>query len=263
MKLVITEPTKVKAFTTIFRQLKNIVADVNIDLNRDAMYIQGMGDSQVCLFELLIQKNWFTEYEVNKPFVMGMHCEFMFKMLGCLEDGQKITMYMKEDADKLSVDFESIGENKTIRKCFAMPLMNIDSEHLIIPEKEYQTDISIMSDEFSDLISQLSIFGEELRIKCNMETIDLTSNGDMGQMTASIEEENIVEYGIEEDVVVNVCVSLKFIEKMCGFSKISEVAYLHCSNESPIKLHYSLDDEDSTDSINYVRFFVAPRIEED
>ena len=226
------------------------------------MYIQGMGDSQVCLFELLIQKDWFTEYEVNKPFVMGMHCEFMFKMLGCLEDGQKITMYMKEDADKLSVDFESIGENKTIRKCFEMPLMNIDSEHLIIPEKEYQTDISIMSDEFSDLISQLSIFGEELRIKCNMETIDLTSKGDMGQMTASIEEENIVEYGIEEEVVVNVCVSLKFIEKMCGFSKISEVAYLHCSNEAPIKLHYSLDDEDSTDSINYVRFFVAPRIED-
>ena len=136
MKLVITEPTKVKAFATIFRQLKNIVADVNIDFNYDTVYIQGMGQSQVCLFELLIQKDWFTEYEVNKPFVMGIHCEFMFKMLGCLEDGQKITMYMKEDADKLSVDFESIGENKTIRKCFEMPLMNIDSEHLIIPETE-------------------------------------------------------------------------------------------------------------------------------
>jgi len=262
MKLVITEPTKVKAFATIFRQLKNIVADVNIDLNYDTMYIQGMGDSQVCLFELLIQKDWFTEYEVNKSFVMGLHCEFMFKMLNCLEDGQKITMYMKEDADKLSVDFESIGENKTIRKCFKMPLMNIDSDHLNIPEKEYQTDISIMSDEFSDLISQLSIFGEELRINCK-KTVDLTSKGDMGQMTASIEEENIVEYAIEEEAIVNVCVSLNLIEKMCGFSKISEVAYLHCSNGSPVKLHYSLDGEDSIDSINYVRFFIAPRIEDD
>ena len=56
MKLVITEPTKVKAFATIFRQLKNIVADVNIELNYDTVYIQGMGQSQVCLFELLIQK---------------------------------------------------------------------------------------------------------------------------------------------------------------------------------------------------------------
>jgi len=227
------------------------------------VYIQGMGQSQVCLFELLIQKDWFTEYEINKPFVMGIHCEFMFKMLNCLEDGQKITMYMKEDADKLSVDFESIGENKTIRKCFKMPLMNIDSEHLTIPEKEYEADISIMSDEFSDLINQLSIFGEELRINCNMNTVDLTSKGDMGQMTASIEEENIVEYSIEEKAVVDVCVSLTLISRMCGFSKISEVAYLHCSNGSPVKLHYSLDDEDSSDSMNYVRFFIAPRIEDD
>jgi len=30
MKLVITEPTKVKAFATIFRQLKDVVADVNL-----------------------------------------------------------------------------------------------------------------------------------------------------------------------------------------------------------------------------------------
>lgn len=263
MKLVIIEPTKVKAFATIFRQLKNIVADVNIEFNDDTVYIQGMGQSQVCLFELLIQKDWFTEYEVNKPFVMGIHCEFMFKMLDCLEDGQKITMYMKEDADKLSVDFESIGENKTIRKCFEMPLMNIDSEHLTIPEKEYEADISIMSDEFSDLINQLSIFGEELRINCDMNTVGLTSKGDMGQMTASIEEENIVEYAIEEKAVVDVCVSLTLISRMCGFSKISEVAYLHCSNGSPVKLHYSLDGEDSIDSINYVRFFIAPRIEDD
>ena len=75
--------------------MKNIVDDVNIEFNNDTVYIQGMGHSQVCLFELLIQKDWFTEYEVNKPFVMGIHCEFMFKMLDCLEDGQKITMYMK------------------------------------------------------------------------------------------------------------------------------------------------------------------------
>jgi proliferating cell nuclear antigen len=263
MKLVITEPTKVKAFATIFRQLKNIVADVNMEFSDESVYIQGMGQSQVCLFELLIQKDWFTEYEVNKPFVMGIHCEFMFKMLNCLEDGQKITMYMKEDADKLSVDFESIGENKTIRKCFKMPLMNIDSEHLTIPEVEYEADMSIMSDEFSDLISQLCIFGEELRINCNAKTVDLTSKGDMGQMTASIEEENIVEYAIEEDVAVNICVSLTLVASMCGFSKISEVAYLHCSNGAPVKLHYSLDDEDSTDSMNYVRFFIAPRIEDD
>ena len=42
MKFVITEQTKVKAFATIFKQLKNVTADVNIDFTEDTMYIQCM-----------------------------------------------------------------------------------------------------------------------------------------------------------------------------------------------------------------------------
>ena len=212
MKLVITEPKKVKAFATIFKQLKNVTADVNIDFTEDTMYIQGMDSAHACLFELLLQKEWFTEYAVNKPFAMGIHCEFMFKMIECLEDGQKITMYMKETADKLSVDFDSLEDSNTIRKSFEMPLMNIDSEHLQVPEMDYEADISILSDEFSDLISQLSIFGDDLQVNCNMETIDLTASGEMGKMTAAIKEENIVEYAIEEDTIVNLTISIKFIQ---------------------------------------------------
>jgi proliferating cell nuclear antigen len=262
MKFVITEQTKVKAFATIFKQLKNVTADVNIDFTEDTMYIQCMDSAHACLFELLLQKEWFSEYSLKKPFAMGIHCEFMFKMIDCLEDGQQITMYMKEDADKLSVDFDSIEDSNTIRKCFEMPLMNIDTDHLDIPETEYEADISMLSDEFADLISQLNIFGDELHVNCNMETIALTSNGEMGKMTAAIKEENIVEYAIEEDSTVNLTISIKFIQTMCGFSKISDVAYLHCSNNKPVKLHYSLDDEDSGDSTNYVRFFIAPKLDD-
>ena len=262
MKLVITEPKKVKVFATIFRQLKDVVMDVNIDMREETMYIQGMDSAQVCLFELLLQEDWFEEYKVDKPFTMGINCEAMFRIIGCLVDGQKITMYMEETADRLSIDFNSVGDKKTIKKSFEMHLLTIDSEYLDIPEKDYEADFAIMSDQFSELINQLSIFGDDLRINCNMETIDLSSKGDLGQMTVSIEDEDIVEYAIEEETIVNLSVGLKYIRDMCGFSKISEVAYIHCSNETPIKLHYSLDDEDSTDSTNYVRFFVAPRIED-
>lgn len=263
MKLVITEPKKVKAFATIFKQLKNVAADVNIDFTEDTMYIQAMDSAQACLFELLLQKEWFQEFIVNKPFTMGIHCEFMFKMIECLEDGQKITMSLASNQDKLAINFDSIEDSNTIQKCFEMPLMNIESEPLTVPETDHEADISILSDEFSDLISQLSIFGEDLHINCNMETIDLTASGEMGKMTAAVKEENIVEYAIEEDTTVELTISLKFIQLMCGFAKISDVAYLHCSNNRPVKLHYSLDDEDSTDSTNYIRFFVAPKIDDE
>lgn len=68
MKLIITEPKKVKAFATIFKQLKNVTADVNMDFTEDTMSIQCMDSAHACLFELLLQKDWFAEFIVSKPF---------------------------------------------------------------------------------------------------------------------------------------------------------------------------------------------------
>ena len=263
--IVISDIQKVKAFANIFRFMKDIIADVNIDMTEDKMYIQGMGEAQACLVELELQKEWFQTYEVKSPFVLGIHCEYMFKMIGCLEDGQKITMYMPEDGDKLNVDFDPIDNSvqKSIQKKFTMPLIMIDNEHLHIPDTEFQSDITMSSYLFADLIHQLSIFGETLKLRCTMESIDLVTNGDMGEMNASIKKEDITEYALEEDVVVNTCLSMKFVQKICAFSKISPSIYMHCSNDSPIKFHYSLDEKNSEDSQNFIRFFVAPKMDDE
>ena len=66
MKIVINDPKKVSIFATIFRRLKDVAPDVNIDLYTDKMYIQGMDDARVCLFELLLQSDWFEEYNNMK-----------------------------------------------------------------------------------------------------------------------------------------------------------------------------------------------------
>jgi proliferating cell nuclear antigen PCNA len=261
MKIVINDPKKVSIFATIFRRLKDVAPDVNIDLYTDKMYIQGMDDARVCLFELLLQSDWFEEFDVNKQDVLGIKCEIMFKMIGCLEDGQKIVMHMKDKADKLSVDFDALsGDKKSIKKSFEVPLMMIDSEHLEIPPVEYQSDIIIKSTQFSELISQLAIFGDEISVNCNMNTIDFASKGEYGQMTASIKDEDIVEYAIEEDANVDLTCGLKFVTQVCAFEKITNNIYLHFSNERPLKLHYSLDEKSSDESQNYVRFFIAPKI---
>ena len=96
-----------------------------------------------------------------------------------------------------------------------------------------------------------------------MTSIDMVASGDIGKMNASIKEEDIIEYAIEEDVTVDTCLSVKFVQKICAFSKIAPTIYIHCSNETPIKFHYSLDDKTSDDSLDFIRFFVAPKINDD
>jgi len=261
MRIVINDPKKVSIFATIFRRLKDVAQDVNIDVYPDKMYIQGMDDARVCLFELLLQDDWFAEFDVNKQEVLGIRCEIMFKMIGCLEDGQKIIMHMKDGADNLSVDFDALSaDKKTIKKSFEVPLIDMDSEHLEIPPTEHQADIVIKSRQFSDLVTQLAIFGDEITINCNSDTIDLTSKGEYGKMTASIEDDDIIEYALEEDALIELSCGMRYITQVCAFEKISENIYFHCSDDKPVNLHYSLDEMDSSESENYVRFFIAPKI---
>ena len=48
-----------------------------------------------------------------------------------------------------------------------MPLMNMETEMLEIPDTEYTADIHMISSQFTELVNQLSIFGNELQVKCS------------------------------------------------------------------------------------------------
>ena len=56
MKFIISDTAKVKIFATIFRQLKNLVADVNINMYSDKMYIQGMGKPKLVYLNYFCKK---------------------------------------------------------------------------------------------------------------------------------------------------------------------------------------------------------------
>lgn len=273
MRIVISDPGKVNKFATIFRHLKDLVPDVNLELYDTYMYMQGMGSSHASLVELQLNKDWFEVYDVDQteghPEILGIHCEILFRTISCLEEGQKITICMNPGDDRLAIDFTGSTEGKrSIKKSFKMPLINIETESVLVPEKEYEADIAIAPGQFSQLINQLSIFGEDLRINCNMETIDLISKGDHGKMTASIEDEDIVEYAIEEDTEVNLYCSLRQIQHMCSYAKISDILFINVSRGSPLKVLYPLDGGENPDADSgiegrsFLRFFLAPKIEQ-
>ena len=142
-----------------------------------------------------------------------------------------------------------------------MPLVDIDSAVLEIPETDYSADIEIISNEFRELISQLSIFGSEITFNC-CDEIKITGTGEYGVMNALISENDITMYQIEEDTELNLTFSGKYLQEMCSFSKVNSSINLHFSNDTPMKMQYNIDEEDEEESLNYIRFFLAPKIQD-
>ena len=260
MKVVLNEKDKVSKFACIFKHLKQFSSDINMYFSENGLYTQGMDGAHVCLFELSLRSDWFSSFDVEKNTTIGVNCELIFKVLNCLEEFQSIEISYNE-GDKLNIKLTPNEGVRGIVKEFEMPLVDIDSELLEIPDTDYSADIEISSNEFRELINQISIFGTDITFNCH-DDIKIKGTGEYGAMNAIISEDDISMYQIEEDTELNLSFAGKYLQEMCAFSRVSSSINLHFSNDTPMKMQYSIDGEDEEKCFNYVRFFLAPKVED-
>lgn len=270
MNISLTESTKVNQFASIMKNLKNFSQDVEFVVSEDGVYTQGMDGSHCCLFEMILKSNWFDKFETDKRYVLGLNCELLAKVLNCLEQSQKIMMQYTEDRDDLFISLSPNDGESSIVKVFHLPLIDIESNLLEIPETEYSADIAMSSDDFGKLVNQLSIFGKDIRFELS-DSIKVTGKGDDGTMSAIIKEDDIFMYAAEEDMELSLEYAGGFIVMMTAFSKLNKKIQIHFSEEMPMKIQYGLDnfmddDEDEDEECkdkNFIRFFLAPKVHDD
>ena len=259
MKIVIKEKEKFNVFSNIFRYLPLFMDMVNIHVNSEGIYLQGMDTSQVCLFELKLLEDWFTEFETEKSYVLGIHCNTFWKVIQCLEDINQIMKLEYDDGDNLKVSLES----DRINKYFDLPLIDIDSEMLVIPECEYEVDIEIHSVNITNYVNQLMIFDEDFKITCTEDNIFMKSKSESGSLSIEMNDNNIILYSIEEGKKMEQTFALTYVKNMCSFSKITKSVVINLKDETPMRFHQSLDDVDIFEnSKNYIRIYLAPKIED-
>lgn len=264
LEITINNEKKVYQFTTILQNLKSISNDLTLQCDEKGIYAQGMDSGHVCLFELNIGAEWFDKYVCTEPCSMGINCEMLFKIISCIKEGQHIDMKHNPLKPKLSIDLLGNSYDKS----FELSLIDIDTQMVELPDKEYTADIRFVSKDYAELINQLSIFGNKLKICCD-DNIILNSENEFGKVDITVKEEEIIEYMMEEDSSIESYFGIKFVNMITKFANLNKEISIHISNNFPIKFMYNLEDwkdkkeEDEESSItHFMAFYLAP-LEED
>ena len=299
MKLFLKDQDKICKFSVIFKNLQCLVDAIKIYFSEKGLYVQGMDNSTCCLFECNIPGKWFDEYSfqtgVDSPQI-SVNTAIMQKVLGTLGDKQEITMSYEGESDILLVELTKGTAN--FDKTFEIALIDLDVELLHIPQQETDVDLVIQTSKFSELISQLLIFSEILTLQFKEEAIDFKASGVEGSMSSSIDLDDVTEYAIEEGTTLSHSYSLKYLNMMCNFNKLSKDIVMGFNKDMPMSLLFNLeeskeskendnnketdnkteysedifsddDDEDDTGNVSdkkdkcYVGFYLAPRMDED
>ena len=116
-------------------------------------------------------------------------------------------------------------------------------------------------------------FIKSAQIKKNQIDIDnlsfITEDEHQRRNNMHLKEDDILMYAIEEDARLDLNFSVNYINMMVAFSKINKKVQIHISEAMPMKIQYGMDtfmdndeDDEEDEDKNYIRFFLAPKIED-
>ncbi|KAJ3522026.1 hypothetical protein NM208_g13032 [Fusarium decemcellulare] len=138
--------------------------------------------------------------------------------------------------------------------------MDIDQEHLGIPDTEYAATITMPSAEFRRITTDLMAMSESVVIEASKDGVKFASNGDIGNGSVALRNHTNVEkpdlnVKIDLSEPVSLTFSLKYLVNFCKAAGLSNSVKICLSNEVPLLVEYQIAGA----SQSHLRFYLAPK----
>jgi len=274
MEFIIRDPSKSDAFASIFQHIKLFTEHVSLMCDDAGVKMQCMDTAHVAIVELTLPSEWFDEYKnpSGETHRLGFNATFLHRILSSRDKEQQTHLvYSSDDSDRLSVHLtckEDVNAEKekekkqphaktSFDKHFELPLMDIEEDGLCIPGVEYTAELSMLSSQFSAIITQLKMFGDTMEVQCSEERIALASTSqEQGKMFVEIGINDLSEFSIDEGADLTLLFSLTYLKNICSYNKISDNVRIQFSDSYPMRAEYDLGSSGS------LVFHLAPKIDD-
>ncbi|KAK8550854.1 hypothetical protein V6N13_119359 [Hibiscus sabdariffa] len=219
-----------------------------------------MDSSHVSLVALLLRPEGFEHYRCDRNLSMGMNLGNMSRMLKCAGNDDIITLKADDGSDTVTFMFESATQDKI--SDFEMKLMDIDSEHLGIPDAEYQAIVRMPSAEFARIWKDLAAIGDTVVISVTKEGVKFSTAGDIGTANIVLRQNTTVDKPEEATIIemnspVWLTFALMFMNSFTKATPLSNTVTISLSSELPVVVEYKIAE------IGYIRFYLAPKVEDE
>jgi len=162
--------------------MKDLCKDVNFDCSEKGLQVQSMDSSHVALVSLLLRESAFADFKCDRPTSLGMNVDSLAKILKMCGPSDSLKLKWQNGADTVGFQCESGGDDRIAD--FDLKLMQIESEHMEIPEQHYKVTAKLPSAEFQRICRDLKEFGETMQVKASKEGITFSVQGDQVAATS-------------------------------------------------------------------------------
>jgi len=244
----------------VLDSVKDLLDQATWDCDEEGLQLQAMDNSHVSLVSVILGSEGFDRFRCDQRFSMGVNMSTMTKILRCSGAADIITLQAQERGDTLTFTFESESQEKV--SDYEMKLMNLDVEHLGIPDTEYAAVIKMPSAEFQKIAKDLCQFGDSVVISCRKEGVQFSSVGDIGSANIKLAQTMNVDepdeaVTIDSSEPVTLTFALRYLNLFAKATPLAPSVTLCLSPNVPLTVQYKIGDFGS------IRFFLAPKIDQE
>jgi len=240
--------------------MKDLCKDVNFDCSEKGLQVQSMDSSHVALVSVLLRESAFVKFTCDRPVSLGMNVDSLGKILKMCGTNDSLQVRWQNDADSVSFQCESGDEDRI--SDFELKLMQIESEHMEIPEQQYKVIAKMPSAEFQKICRDLKEFGETMQLKASKEGMTFSVQGDIGtgnvmlKPRESDKPEDKVTLTVHEPVVATF--ALRYLVNFAKAAPLSGQVELGLGPDAPLLVKYDLEKAEN----GHMQFYLAPKIDE-
>jgi proliferating cell nuclear antigen PCNA len=270
MRLRITNTQHAELFVNIIKHISGYCESVNIHINSDGLYVQALDASCVCIFEIKLNCTWFDEFECTQNIILGVNISLFSQILNIYKKNQYVVLEYDEESensDYCCVSFQNNDDTKKTSGCvpskFNMPLMDLETELLTIPDTDYQMKSLINFKQLAQYLKHLKNICDTIEIKCDEYEFLIKSSGSDIKSETNLTDESCDiydEYEIAENCEITTSITIKHV---CYFMTLSSIfdgitnnINFNISEDQPVYFNVNLENE------NYVRLYIAPKVQD-
>lgn len=251
-----------KAIKTLIELLREILPEGNIEINSNGLKILATDPSKTMLIHLKLNADKFDYFYCKEKQILGIDFTKFQRIMKTMSDNDTLTLFYEkseQDEEKLGIQIANGDKNKVAT--YKMKLMDIDENKFSIPPAQFESIITMPSDEFQKICRDLHVLSGLVEIKSIGKQLIFKADGDFADATVMMGEMgnetglNFVKNGDETEMVQG----YYDLKSLCLFTKCTNVSNnieIFMKNDFPLVLQYQIG------TLGTLKLGVAPKLVE-
>jgi len=245
MKLTLADSKYLKEGVSI---ISDLVTEGVFKITPDNIELIAMDPANVAMVVFRLMGSTFTEYDVNKPELLGINLNNFKQVLRRAGANDSITLEVEDNKLKITL-------KGTSTRTFHLPLIDVEEKEQKMPELKFTATITMDSNILNEAIEDADIVGESVNFMAEPKRFIVSATGDLNKANIEIDAGEGTKITATDKVKSKY--SIEYLKKMIQGSKLSNKVKLQFAKDYPLELEYK-----ETNKVQLL-FVLAPRVDND